>query len=248
MFEIGRSLREARRREGLELDDVVRATQIRARYLEALEQERFDLLPDGFYRRSFLRRYAEFLGLNGDTFLDEYDQRLADAHVEYEAEPGRRPISLAELAVSARRPLALAALVAVVGIGVWVLAGSTRTGGAPAPTHPHAARAVGAKLGPPRPPHRKAPAPKPPTALTLIAVRGSCWLQVRVGSSNGTTILTQTLQPGQHVRLGLRRVLWIRLGAPWNLDARIGHRRVSAMLPQTSGDVLAAATGMRSTT
>jgi Helix-turn-helix domain len=55
MLEIGSSLREARERRGLELAKVEAATRIRARYLEALESERFELLPEGPYRRSFLR-------------------------------------------------------------------------------------------------------------------------------------------------------------------------------------------------
>jgi len=62
--DIGSSLREERLRRGLELDEVASATLIRGRYLEALELERYDLLPEGFYRRGFLRRYAEFLGLD----------------------------------------------------------------------------------------------------------------------------------------------------------------------------------------
>jgi len=46
VFEIGSRLREARERHGLELADVERETRIRARWLRALEEERFDLLPD----------------------------------------------------------------------------------------------------------------------------------------------------------------------------------------------------------
>src|SRR5713226_5090425 len=72
MFEIGSTLREARERQAFELADVERATKIRLRYLAALEEERFERLPGGAYAKGFLRSYAEFLGLEGQLFVDEY--------------------------------------------------------------------------------------------------------------------------------------------------------------------------------
>ena len=76
MLEIGSSLREARRLRKIELADVERATHIRVKQLEALEQERFELLPPDPYRRSFLREYADFLGLDADLYTSEYDFRF----------------------------------------------------------------------------------------------------------------------------------------------------------------------------
>src|SRR5919197_705017 len=68
MFEIGSTLREARTRQELELGDAERATRIRARYLGALEEERFDQLPAEAYAKAFLRTYADFLGLDGELY------------------------------------------------------------------------------------------------------------------------------------------------------------------------------------
>ena len=65
MFDIGASLREARTRRGLSLDDVTSGLRIRERYVTALEEERWELLPGEAYAKSFLRMYAEFLGLDG---------------------------------------------------------------------------------------------------------------------------------------------------------------------------------------
>jgi hypothetical protein len=48
----------------------------RVRYLRALEEERFEQLPAGAYRRTFLRGYANFLGLDADAFVDEYAARF----------------------------------------------------------------------------------------------------------------------------------------------------------------------------
>jgi hypothetical protein len=53
-----------------------------------------------------------------------------------------------------------------------------------------------------------------------------------------------TLQAGQSVRFGLRSPLWIRIGAPWNVDVAIGSRSVNASLPSLTGDVLVSGGGV----
>jgi cytoskeletal protein RodZ len=65
VFEIGNSLREARLRQGYELPRVEADTKIRAKYLKALEEEHFEVLPGETYVKGFLRTYAEYLGLDG---------------------------------------------------------------------------------------------------------------------------------------------------------------------------------------
>jgi hypothetical protein len=70
MFEIGNSLREARLRQGFDLARVEDDTKVRAKYLQALEDERFEVLPAETYVKGFLRTYAEYLGLDGQL-MDE---------------------------------------------------------------------------------------------------------------------------------------------------------------------------------
>ena len=77
MGQIGNSLRQARLQQGLSLTDAQKATKIRARYLEALEQERFALLPGAAYGRGFLCEYAELLGLDPEPLLLELIPALA---------------------------------------------------------------------------------------------------------------------------------------------------------------------------
>ncbi len=69
---IGEVLKAARQRAGLELADVEAETKIRSRYLRALESEQWDALPSPVYARSFLRTYAQLLGLDADALTDEY--------------------------------------------------------------------------------------------------------------------------------------------------------------------------------
>ena len=75
MPEIGASLREARLRAKVDITDVEAATKIRAKYLRALENEEWGLLPGPAFVKSFLRTYADYLGLDGKGLVDEYKLR-----------------------------------------------------------------------------------------------------------------------------------------------------------------------------
>jgi cytoskeletal protein RodZ len=70
--EVGNSLREARIRRGLSIKDVEDVTKIRSKYLEALEEDDFEVLPGPTYVKGFLRTYATFLKLNADALVDQY--------------------------------------------------------------------------------------------------------------------------------------------------------------------------------
>src|SRR5436189_6473999 len=87
MPEIGASLREARLRAKVDITDVEAATKIRAKYLRALENEEWGLLPGPTFVKSFLRTYAQALGLDGKALVEEY--RL---HHETPSETALEPI------------------------------------------------------------------------------------------------------------------------------------------------------------
>jgi cytoskeleton protein RodZ len=75
MAEIGETLREARMRRRIDMTEVEAATKIRAKYLRALENEEWDLLPGPTFVKTFLRTYAEFLDLDPRLLVEEYRQR-----------------------------------------------------------------------------------------------------------------------------------------------------------------------------
>jgi cytoskeleton protein RodZ len=56
---------------------VAAETRIRTRYLQALEDERFELLPGSVYGKGFLRAYADYLGLESQLFAEEYNARFS---------------------------------------------------------------------------------------------------------------------------------------------------------------------------
>src|SRR4051794_28719211 len=75
MPEIGATLREARMRARIDISEIEAETKIRAKYLRALENEEWSLLPGPAYVRSFLRTYAEALDLDAKLLLEEYKLR-----------------------------------------------------------------------------------------------------------------------------------------------------------------------------
>jgi Helix-turn-helix domain len=76
---IGPTLREARNRRKVDLPEVESAIKIRARYLQAMENEEWDALPGGAYTRGFIRTYASYLGLDGERLADDYRRSTAPA-------------------------------------------------------------------------------------------------------------------------------------------------------------------------
>jgi cytoskeletal protein RodZ len=86
MAEIGARLREARMRAKIDINEVEVRTKIRAKYLRAMENDEWDLLPGEVYARSFLRTYGEFLGLDTRQLIDDF-KRMYERPTDHEIRP-----------------------------------------------------------------------------------------------------------------------------------------------------------------
>lgn len=92
MSELGAILKKAREEKGFSLDDVQEETKIRKRYLEALEQGDYKVLPGKFYIRAFIKSYAEFVGLDAEEVLRHYHVEVPEPELPVnEAMPSRKP-------------------------------------------------------------------------------------------------------------------------------------------------------------
>jgi cytoskeletal protein RodZ len=233
MFEIGTSLRQARQHRALEIADVERETRIRAKYLVALEEERFAVLPGIAYVRGFLRTYAEFLGLDGNLLVDEYNQRFAPPEDEL---PPIQPNGLGGGGRRFGQPMlgVLAAALTFGVIAVWQL-GFTSAERTPIPQAQAAAPLV-PRVPATRPKAKPSAAPRRVAAgtgeLVVRAVRGPCWVGIRIGSAAGPVIYQQVVGQGSVVRFTLKQALWVRLGAPWNADVSVRGKQLPAF-PRT---------------
>lgn len=262
MFEIGSSLREARIRQGLDLAEIESETKIRMKYLRAIEEERFDILPAETYVKGFLRSYADRLGLDGQLYVDEFNSRYAaDEEPILSPRPGRRPRP--SLVESHAVLIALAGIIAVtvLVIAAWRLGGSSpskqTTLGALPPAAPPASLqpVLPVPSSDPEPGGEGSAAPEAdgaagrqasrakPVKLVLAAARGDCWVEVHVGSATGELLYQGTIQKGQYERFEARR-LFLELGAPGNLVVTLNGKPVKNF-PTGTSTALVTAKGVR---
>ena len=91
MQELGQLLREARLEKGLSLEEVEDLTKIRKRYLQAIEDGQYKVLPGPFYVRAFVKNYAEIVGLDPDQVLRIYRNVIPDPGAEAQNEVYSQP-------------------------------------------------------------------------------------------------------------------------------------------------------------
>ena len=120
MPEIGDQLRETRMRQRIDITEVEAATKIRAKYLRALENEEWDLLPGPTFVKTFLRTYADYLGLDARNLVEQYRLRYerpaANELTPFGTNLGSRRTRAPRRPVVAPWMLVLVVLVALVGI------------------------------------------------------------------------------------------------------------------------------------
>jgi hypothetical protein len=213
VFEIGNSLREARERRQIEIVQVEQATKIRGKYLRALEEEQFDVLPSQTYVKGFLRTYADYLGLDGQLYVDEYNSRFVND--DWSPRRSSRAASRQrERRVQAN--VVLLAIVAVLILTVVVIAAwkvsdngtngrvAKRTAKRHAVTH-----------------HAAVPTPY----LEISAVRGPSKVIVNRTNAAGKILFEGTLERGDTQAFNGKR-FWLNVAAPENLVITVAGRRV----------------------
>jgi len=209
MFEIGASLREARARRKLSYDQVEAETKIRAKNIRCLEEEEYDALPSGTYVKGFLRTYADYLGLDGQLYVDEYNSRFGDSHHEDQLFRRReRPVQRRRQTNSGVM-VALAGIVAVAVLFfvAWKFGGEKATpppqvSTLTQPVNTKPARSANPNLPTPTTTTKKKstkkkhkPKPVVPVKLTVKATRGRTWVVVKHGA-NGQVVFQDVLELG----------------------------------------------------
>jgi len=196
-------------RRKIDIAEVETKTKIRAKYLRALEHEDFGLLPGPTFVKTFLRTYAEYLGLDAQLLIDEYRAQYEDNDADTQPFV---PASRRRETARRRRPRApsgppgpgTAVIVAVlVLLLIFVILGVTggSSGGGAGSTQARTARRVATT---PKPkPH---PKPAVPTSVTLRVVpNGPTYVCVDRGRGTPAVIDNDITQPvtfhGRHLRI-----------------------------------------------
>lgn len=215
MFDIGSSLREARLRQDLDFPELEERTKIRPKYLRALEDERFDILPAPTYVRGFLRSYAEALGLDGQPFVDEYNSRFTVGEDDAPLRARRVPPLRRERAPRESR-IAAVALVAI-AIATALVIAAWKFGG------PEGEKVPGLQSGAPT--SVSTLRAKGTARLVVRASDGSSWMEVRETSAAGKLLYSGTLEDGQRKEFE-GKSLQLALAKPRNVVVRLNGNRV----------------------
>src|SRR3954468_18129440 len=206
MFEIGNSLREARVRRRIDFAQAELATKIRGKYLRALEDEQFDLLPAETYVKGFLRTYAEYLGLDGQLYVDEFNSRFVSGD---EHEPRVRRSAARTPQRRHRRIETNVVLIALAVIAiptVIVVAAWKASSGNPTQT-----------------PQTRTATPKTTYAplLLLTPLRGSTHVAARITNARGNVAYDGTISKGDEPVAIRGRRLWVQIDSPENLRVEV---------------------------
>jgi cytoskeletal protein RodZ len=207
--DIGSTLREARMRARIDVSEVEARTKIRAKYLRAIENEEWDLLPGTVYAKSFLRTYSDFLGLDSRSLLDEFKRR-------YEGPSDHDALPVATLGRERERRArgnrlpswAPVGIVVAAVVALLFIVGLTQQGSSPTPVH-HA-------HGPahPAPTVTSTPTvtPAAPTFATLSIVPTGALYVCLVNGAGKKLINQQIFTAGQTIRPERARKLLLTLG------------------------------------
>jgi cytoskeleton protein RodZ len=152
MTNFGASFKQARESKGISLDKIATETRISTRFLSAIENEEFHLLPGGIFNRGFVRAFAEKVGLDADQAVADYE-RLAEVRPpDITSTPEPAPARKKDRRLY---PIAIAALALIIVIFYVV----TRESG-------HTAQTASTPSSAPAVTPQPAPTPAPPTEAT----------------------------------------------------------------------------------
>jgi cytoskeletal protein RodZ len=221
MASFGENLRRERELRGIELRDIAEATNISLRFLQALEQDRADVLPGGIFPKAFVRQYATYLGLDPDRMVTEYAYTHGAAAAA--AGEGTRQTSSGRLAA------VFVGLLLLGGVGLFAAARAgllSRHAAAPEPEPAESPITTMPpdRVYPPPAPSTVAAAPGAPITGALVLslnARQDCWVEVQV---DGTTVLSRILTQGETQRLEAQSQIVLSVGNAGGITFTINDR------------------------
>jgi cytoskeletal protein RodZ len=228
MPEIGPTLREARMRAHIDITEVEEATKIRAKYLRAIENEEWGLLPGSTFVKSFVREYADYLGLDARLLVEEYKLRYErPSEHELPITPNLGRERRADGAI-APRWLIVGGLVLLLLVALWAVgslggSGSDTTSSGPTHTTPSSqGKPPHASTTPATTPAKQTPS----TAQTSVRLIPTGTVYVCLVDQDGKVLIHgATFTAGQQVPVHRARSMRITLGNA-QLKLRVNGRNV----------------------
>jgi len=217
MASFGENLRRERELRGIDLREIAEATKISVRFLQALEQDRLNVLPGGLFPRAFVRQYAKHLGLDADRLVAEFVYaQSAERAPEKPPEPTRRPGRSKLFGVLALAFLAAGSLL----VFKTQTRGRTPREAAPAPVAPSPIRPGDRVYPPPLAEPISTSSSAQGLVLTLSA-RQNCWVEAQ---ADGATVLKRVMVGGETQTLEAQGEIVLSVGNAGGLSFSVNNR------------------------
>ena len=221
MPEIGETLREARMRGRIDVSEIEAETKIRAKYLRALENEEWDLLPGPTFVKTFLRTYADALGLDGKALVEDYRKSAEPPSDPIEPIAGRsRRARVPSEGGPSRGYLALVAIVSVV-IVLLIVGLVSRGGGGSTSSNPTGG---GARNAAARRAHHTPALSPPPSRIVTVSMQATGTVYVCLLGESG-----RVLVPGRTLTAGERTPTF----SAKHFDLTLGNNSVTLLIDGT---------------
>lgn len=236
-MDVGTTLRHARERNGLTLEQLAAITRITPSLLHALEDNAFDKVPSGIFARGFIRSYAREVGLDPEEMVQQYLEESGDTigttqpAAEAELDEDIRVLQVDPEPSSGRATWGYALIVAALAVA---FVSSTRTGD----SDDAIAAVMAAQAA--EPAAASDPAAAEPDAVATtgdglvgldIAPSAPCWVEVVV---DGKRVVYRTMQPGERETIAAREIA-LRVGDPaafgYTINGRPGRPLGPAGVP-----------------
>jgi cytoskeleton protein RodZ len=214
MASFGENLKRERELRGVSLREIADGTKISARFLQALEEDRLELLPGGLFPRAFVKQYALFVGLDPEKTVADFVAAHGEGATPSRpapSRPRRLPVSIGQVSL---------ALVAVAA-AVLLLRRPGREAEPPAPPPTVAAPAVLPTDRVYPPPLAAPPSPASDVLVLTMTAQAECWVEVR---ADGETVVSRILQEGDSETLEARGEIVLSVGNAGGLSVRLNDR------------------------
>lgn len=248
MASLGQQLKKAREERGVTIHDIATATHLGARFLQAIENDDYKILPGGVFNRAFVRKFARHVGMDEEQAVRLYEEQLRESGGEPEKSSylglGDEMEAKASSGNSAFLTVVLIIVLGAIGAAVYLafFRGTNEAPAATAMVSTPTPTPTPTPVTSPSPESSPTPSPTPENIsglrIQLIANLDDCWVSFRTdgGKNEQVTILKGESREFQ----ANEKISFIRLGNLPALNILVNGRRVNLdkLAPNRKGQVV----------